>query len=280
MSLINDRVSLKGLPANTKLRLRSGEEVVFTVGSISDGQPRLSNDLDYELNGVCSLDSPEKLNDRDVVGIVTNIDLNNVKEGDFVKLRNGKTVIVEKKNDKNNQISAYINGHWYWTNGLRYWRFISQLDVVEILSSTDRVDLSGVVVGDSLKLRNGNTVVVTKTDTSCRPVYAGIWYKRNGTSSYRGDDEIAPDDVVEILKKESKAETYFKYLALSLLADVSEDRLLTVPSNVVLDIIKETHIDVTPDKVSTAFVALLEGFCRSNETVNLPAKALRDLINL
>ena len=213
MTIINDRFSLKGLPANTKLRLRSGEEVVFTAGSINAGQPRLSNGLYYGLSGVCGLDSPEKLNARDVVGIVTNIDLNSVKEGDLVKLRNGKTVIVAGK-CKDNQIPVYIDGHWYWASGLLNRSSISQVDVVEIL------------------------------------------------------------------KKESKAETYFKDLALSLLAEVSEDRLLTVPSNVVLDIIKETHIDVTPNKVSTAFVALLEGFSRSNETVKLPAKALRDLINL
>ena len=214
MSLINDRFSLKDLPTNTKLRLRSGEEVVFTSGSLKVEQPLLSNDLHYELNGVCSLDSPEKLNDRDVVGIVTNIDLNNVKEGDFVKLRNGKTVIVEKKDDEDNELSVYINDRWYRTNGLHNPRFISQLDIVEIL------------------------------------------------------------------KKESKAETYFKDLALSLLAEVSEDRLFTVPSNVVLDIVKEAHTDVTLNKVRTAFVALLEEFSRSYETVKLPAKELRDLINL
>lgn len=281
MTIINDRVSLKGLPDNTRLRLRSGEEVVFRTAFINAGLPLLTNGLYYELNGVCNIDSPEKLNARDVVGIITDIDLNSVKEGDLVKLRNGKTVIVERKDDKDDELPVYINGLWYRTNGLNNWRCISQLDIVEILGGTiARVDLSGVVVGDSLKLRNGNTVVVTKTDTSSQPVYAEVWYKRNGTVNYRGDDEIAPDDVVEILKKESKAETYFKNLALSLLAEVSEDRLLTVPSNVVLDIIKEAHIDVTPNKVSTAFVVLLEGFSRSNETVKLPAKALRDLINL
>ena len=213
MVIINDRVSLVGLPTNTRLRLRSGEEVGFTAGSINTAQPRLSNDLYYGLSGVCNLDSPKKLNARDVVGIVTDIDLNNVKEGDLVKLRNGKTVIVKWKDDKDNKRPVYIDDHWYDANGLHHPLCLSQ------------------------------------------------------------------GDVVEILKKESKT-TYFKDLALSLLAEVSDYRLLTVPSNVVLDIIKEEHIDATPNKVSTAFVALLEGFCRSNETVKLSAKALRDLINL
>lgn len=137
-------------------------------------------------------------------------------------------------------------------------------------------------VGDQVLLRNGSTQTVQEVDLPVFPYkIRGCYYTSNGVCNIDPLGQSNQLDVIALVGRSTpKDEGYFKDLALSLLGEVPADRLLTVPSSVVLEIIKDAHSDIEPNKVSTAFVALLEGFSRSNESVKLPAKALRDLISL
>ena len=141
---------------------------------------------------------------------------------------------------------------------------------------------AAVKKGDQVILRDGSIQVVTGANLFGDPYkIGGLYYKSNGVCNIDPDGQANDRDVVALVgRSAAKDEGFFRDLATSLLNEVPADRLLTVPSSVVLSIIKDAHSDVTPNKVSTAFVALLEGFSRSNESVKLPAKALRDLISL
>lgn len=158
--------------------------------------------------------------------------------------------------------------------------------VPEVPVFTYPLNLSSVnlKVGDQVLLRNGSTQTVQAVNlkrTGDPYKIGGFYYKANGVCNIDPDGEANERDVIALVGRSTpKDEDYFKDLALSLLGEVPAERLLTVPSSVVLEIIKDAHIDVEPNKVSTAFVALLEGFSRSNESVKLPAEALRDLISL
>lgn len=357
--------------------VKVGDKVVIRNGSVKDVE-RISDSLlwtdcfSYRFSGECLADT-----ERDAVWVIgTNagpVDLNeyDLEQGIYAIRGDGKVLVLTLLDTGDTSVPVQFasvdnrdDNFWYRRYGSRLSGGSDLYRIIEICApkkAPKRVDLSDVVVGDKLKLRNGDVVVVSATDTSDQPVCAvfgsgaRLWYRRNGIVNYSRDDELNDNDVVEIIKQEPptlqaplslegiklkegdtvllrdgttqivngvnlsgdpykignlyyksngvcnidfdgqanardvialvgrtapKDEDYFKYLAVSLLSEISGDRLLTVPSSVVLEIVKGAHSDVEPNKVSTAFVALLEGFSRSNESIKLPAKALRDLISL
>lgn len=371
MTFEYSKADLSNVDVGDKVVLRNGKiEVVDKLGSTVT--PTKIGGYRYNSDGECFC-----VPSRDAVWVLgTNtgpVDLNeyDLEQGIYAIRSDGKVLVLTQfeptykgRPVKFAPVDDRDADFWYWRHGRRFSGGSDFYRIIEICApkkAPKRVDLSGVVVGDKLKLRNGDVGVVIATDTSDEPVCAifgsgaRLWYRRNGIVIHKRDDELNDDDVVEIIKQKPptlqaplslegiklkegdtvllrdgttqivngvnlsgvpykignlyyksngvcntdvdgrannrdvialvertapKDEDYFKYLAVSLLSEISGDRLLSVPSSVVLEIVKGAHSDVEPNKVSTAFVALLEGFSRSNESIKLPAKALRDLISL
>jgi hypothetical protein len=220
-------------------------------------------------------------------------DLSNVRAGDKVLLRNGKiqTVSIMRGDE-----TFVINDLNYSVSGECF--SIPRKDAIWVVGANKgSIDLQDYPQEEGIyALREDGVVLVSTCVDDSDPAVPlqfkpvdeddlsnAFWYYRDGTRYTR----IEPNSrIVQVLApKQNSAgvgstDTFFKDITSSLLSEFPSDRLLSIPSVTVLAIIKKAHSGVEPNKVSSVFVSLLEGFSRENTDIKLSVKALRDLLSL
>jgi hypothetical protein len=293
------KLDLSKAKVGDRLRLRNGQIVVVRE---NDGTslPVCADGFWYQIDGVTRASERDAVELIKAPDVIERVDLTKVKVGDKVRTRGGRVAEVTELDPPDTRACVFVGAPielWYGTTGVANIDSLNsenRNDIVEILPKEDRTirrpDFTDIKVGDRVRNRTGKVlevVEVNKTDDRSWFYARGLdgiinrYFGRNGVCNIKPLDRENDDDIIERLPSPApEIGNLYKDLLVAVLERSAPTDLINLEPQSLRDLVKNAHQGVEPSKVSTAFVALLEGFSQSNQTIKIPVHYLKFLITL